>query len=259
MIELGLFGLFGLTLLGLAVFPGRALAVSLAGLIAIMIARIAGTDFQLLPHLRHEAPLLINLLGLLTGFAVLADHFEASRLPLLMPAGFRTIGRGLSSCWPWFSRSPASWTISRTRRQVLPPALKGAGMLLALVLCASLMPVHRLPAACWHTILGLGFLSAVFDNIPLTRLALLQGGYDWGFVAYAVGVGGSMMWFGSSAGVALAGVFPQARSVDAWCRSGWHVAMGYVLGFLVMLACVGRHPRAVSGSVLGAPPAGSEE
>ena len=43
----------------------------------------------------------------------------------------------------------------------------------------------------------------MFDNIPLTALALKQGGYDWGFLAYAVGFGGSMIWFGSSAGVAL--------------------------------------------------------
>jgi len=43
----------------------------------------------------------------------------------------------------------------------------------------------------------------VFDNIPLTRLALEQGGYDWAALAYAVGFGGSMLWFGSSAGVAV--------------------------------------------------------
>ena len=31
----------------------------------------------------------------------------------------------------------------------------------------------------------LGFVSAVFDNIPLTKLCLDQGGYDWGVLAYA--------------------------------------------------------------------------
>jgi hypothetical protein len=53
--------------------------------------------------------------------------------------------------------------------------------------------------AYWQTALGLGFVSAVFDNIPLTALALKHGGYDWGFLAYAVGFAGSMIWFGSSA------------------------------------------------------------
>ena len=106
-----------------------------------------------------------------------------------------------------------------------------------------MMPVERLPAASWHTALGLGFLSSVFDNIPLTKLALTAGGYDWGFLAYAVGFGGSMIWFGSSAGVALSNRFPQARSVGAWLRGGWHVALGYVVGFLVLLSTLGWHPH----------------
>ena len=87
--------------------------------------------------------------------------------------------------------------------KVMPETFKGTIFLLALVTAASLMPVEKLPAASWPTALGLGFVSAVFDNIPLTALALKQGGYDWGYLAYAVGFGGSMIWFGSSAGVAL--------------------------------------------------------
>src|SRR5215213_4285305 len=79
---------------------------------------------------------------------------------------------------------------------VMPETFKGTIFLLALVTCASMMPVEKLPLASWQTALGLGFVSAVFDNIPLTALALKQGGYDWGFLAYAVGFGGSMIWFG---------------------------------------------------------------
>src|SRR5258706_307143 len=78
---------------------------------------------------------------------------------------------------------------------LLPATLKGTIFLLSLVAAASMMPVEKLPAASWQTALGLGFLSAVFDNIPLTALALHQGGYDWGFLAYAVGFGGSMICF----------------------------------------------------------------
>ena len=73
------------------------------------------------------------------------------------------------------------------------------------------------------------FVSSIFDNIPLTALALKQGGYDWGILAYAVGFGGSMIWFGSSAGVALSNLFPEARSVGQWVRHGWHVAVAYVV------------------------------
>jgi Na+/H+ antiporter NhaD/arsenite permease-like protein len=126
---------------------------------------------------------------------------------------------------------------------LLPGAFKGSVFLLSLILCASMMPVEKLPAASWQTALGLGFVSAVFDNIPLTALALKQGGYDWGFLAYAVGFGGSMIWFGSSAGVALSNMFPEAKSVGQWLRHGWHVAVAYVIGFFVLLAVLGWHPN----------------
>ena len=126
---------------------------------------------------------------------------------------------------------------------LLPGALKGTIFLLSLVMTASLMPVEKLPSASWPTTLGLGFLSSVFDNIPLTALALKQGGYDWGMLAYAVGFGGSMIWFGSSAGVALSNSYPEAKSVGLWLRHGWHVAVGYVLGFFVLLAVLGWHPQ----------------
>jgi len=128
--------------------------------------------------------------------------------------------------------------------KVMPETFKGTIFLLALVTAASLMPVEKLPAASWPTALGLGFVSAVFDNIPLTALALKQGGYDWGYLAYAVGFGGSMIWFGSSAGVALSNMYPEAKSVGRWVSQGWPVAVAYVVGFFVMLAVLGWHPDA---------------
>jgi Na+/H+ antiporter NhaD/arsenite permease-like protein len=111
------------------------------------------------------------------------------------------------------------------------------------VLAASLMPVEQLPPASWYTTFGLGFVSAVFDNIPLTKLALEQGGYDWGMLAFAVGYGGSMIWFGSSAGVAITNLFPEARSVGNWIKGGWHVAVAYVIGFFAMLMLLGWAPH----------------
>ena len=125
---------------------------------------------------------------------------------------------------------------------LVPDAAKGAVFLLSLVLSASMMPVDHLPTASWQTAFGLGFVSAVFDNIPLTELAIKQGGYDWGILAYCVGFGGSMIWFGSSAGVALSSQFPEARNAVQWVKQGWHVAVAYVVGFAVMLLLVGWHP-----------------
>jgi Na+/H+ antiporter NhaD/arsenite permease-like protein len=136
----------------------------------------------------------------------------------------------------------ASVAVRKPDWKILPESLKGSVFLLSLVTCASMMPVEKLPVASATTALGLGFVSAVFDNIPLTALAIKQGGYDWGFLAYAVGFGGSMVWFGSSAGVALSNLFPEAKSVGAWLRHGWHVAVAYVVGFAALNFVVGWHP-----------------
>jgi len=127
---------------------------------------------------------------------------------------------------------------------LLPETFKGTIFLLSLVTIASMMPVEKLPPASWHTAMGLGFISAVFDNIPLTALALKQGGFDWGMLAYTVGFGGSMIWFGSSAGVALSNLFPEAKSVGRWVAGGWHVTLAYVIGFFLLLAVMGWEPAA---------------
>jgi Na+/H+ antiporter NhaD/arsenite permease-like protein len=373
------FILFGITLLGVALLHHRTFEVAVTGLVFILALKIATVpDFALLEHLNHERQILINLLGLLLGFAVLARHFEQSEVPELLPrylpdswlGGFVLLlmvfvlsafldniaaamiggtvamhvykghvhigflaaivaasnagGAGsvlgdttTTMMWiagvPWHdvlhayvAAVPAmlffglvaarqqhahraiqkdvtpgarvrperlaavglilAGTIAtnvlidfpavgvwlaiflcapfmKTDWGVVPRALKGSLFLIALVLCASLMPVEALPGASWQTAFGLGFLSSVFDNIPLTKLALDQGGYDWGFLAYAVGFGGSMIWFGSSAGVAISNIFPRAKSVGAWLAQGWHVAVGYVIGFFVLLFTLGWAPH----------------
>jgi Na+/H+ antiporter NhaD/arsenite permease-like protein len=119
---------------------------------------------------------------------------------------------------------------------------KGAIFLASLVAAASLMPLTGLPEPSWQTTLGLGFLSSVFDNIPLTALALRQGGYDWALLAFGVGFGGSMVWFGSSAGVALTNMYPEGRSVVRWVREGWYVPIAYLVGCFAMLALLGWNP-----------------
>ena len=125
------------------------------------------------------------------------------------------------------------------------PAAKGAIFLCALVAAASLMPLTALPEPTWQSSFGLGLLSSVFDNIPLTALALAQGGYDWALLAFAVGFGGSMTWFGSSAGVAITNEFPEARSLKRWIVQGWFVPVAYVVGFFAMLAIWGWDTRTV--------------
>jgi Na+/H+ antiporter NhaD/arsenite permease-like protein len=178
----------------------------------------------------------VVIVVLILGSAIVAN-VQANRLPSEEAAAFPYIGATVIGVilllTPW--RRP-DW-------KAVPAAAKGSVFLLSLVLLASMMPVDHLPAASPQTTLGLGFVSAVFDNIPLTKLALEQGGYDWGALAYAVGFGGSMLWFGSSAGVAVSNLFPEAKSVGQWLREGWHVTVGYVVGFIVLMAVLGWHPQ----------------
>ncbi len=376
----GEFLLFALTLIGVALFHHHTLQVALIGLGAILIFKFAFVpSFHLVEHLHHEWEILLNLLGLLLGFALLAKHFEESRvpdvLPKILPSGWKggfvllalvfvlssfldniaaamiggtmalvvfkgrvdigflaaivaasnaggsgSVVGDTTTTMMWIDGvaaidvTPAyvaavpalflfgifaalqqhrfqpiaeasteavqiDWVkifivalilagaittnflldfpaagvwiailigaiFTKTAWHELPGALKGSIFLLSLVLCASMMPVDQLPPASWQVAFGLGFVSAVFDNIPLTKLALEQGGYDWGMLAYTVGFGGSMIWFGSSAGVALSNIFPQAKSVGAWLKHGWHVAVAYTISFFIMLWLAGWHPHA---------------
>jgi hypothetical protein len=162
-----------------------------------------------------------------------------------------------SDSFPFIGASVAcavliSAVVRRPDWEIVPETMKGSIFLLSLVLCATLMPVERLPAASWQTAFGLGFVSAVFDNIPLTALALKQGGYDWGVLAYAVGFGGSMIWFGSSAGVALSNSYPESKSVILWLKHGWHVTVAYVVGFGALLLIAGWYPHAPHKTGIGA-------
>src|SRR5687767_5596178 len=86
------FILFALTLLGVAMFHHHVLAVALSGLATIVLYKLAFTGFKtgfgidgLLAHLHPEWVILTNLLCLLVGFAVLARHFEDSRVPETLP------------------------------------------------------------------------------------------------------------------------------------------------------------------------------
>jgi hypothetical protein len=38
-------------------------------------------------------------------------------------------------------------------------------------------------------------------------------------------------------------MYPEAKSVGAWIKGGWHVALAYVVGFVVLLFVVGWHPE----------------
>ena len=178
--------------------------------------------------------------------AILAAAVAANILANILSEGEE------SAPWMGLALWVAILTTSRMAKpdwSVMRPAAKGALFLAALVAAASLMPVKGLPDASWTSAFGLGVLSSVFDNIPLTVLALKQGGYDWALLAFAVGFGGSMVWFGSSAGVALTKEYHEGRSVVKWLNQGWFVPIGYAAGFFAMLLLLGWNPAPAPSAV----------
>jgi Na+/H+ antiporter NhaD/arsenite permease-like protein len=63
-----------------------------SGLAVITAFKLGFTGFKtgpgvegLIGHIEHEWVILTNLLGLLLGFAILARHFEDSRIPHILP------------------------------------------------------------------------------------------------------------------------------------------------------------------------------
>jgi Na+/H+ antiporter NhaD/arsenite permease-like protein len=227
------------------VSPLQVLDAYIAAVVALVIVAVVAARQQhayspILKHAHEHTQIdwpRLGIVGLILAFAMAANIFinanhpeEADHFPFIGVAVWLAILLTIP--------------VRRHDWEVLPETLKGTVFLLSLVTCASMMPVERLPEASAMTTLGLGFVSAVFDNIPLTALAIKQGGYDWGLLAYAVGFGGSMIWFGSSAGVALSNMYPEAKSVGRWLKEGWIVAVAYVVGFFVLLAVLGWNPQA---------------
>jgi hypothetical protein len=86
------FILFALTLLGVALFHHATLYVALTGLVTISLYKMLFTGFKtgvgvagFVGHLGHEWVTIANLFCLLTGFALLARHFEKSHVPVILP------------------------------------------------------------------------------------------------------------------------------------------------------------------------------
>jgi Na+/H+ antiporter NhaD/arsenite permease-like protein len=220
----------------LAVLPAYAAAVPAFAVFGTAAALAQHRYQPILAHNPEGHPLQWKRIGIV-GF-ILAAAVAAN-----VAANMTGVGESA----PWLGM--AIWVaigvtslIAAPDWNVARPAAQGALFLVLLVAAASLMPVDSLPEPTWQSVAGLGVLSAVFDNIPLTMLALGQGGYDWGLLAYAVGFGGSMLWFGSSAGVAVTNMYPEARSAWRWVREAWWLPIAFVVGFAVQMAVFGWVP-----------------
>ncbi len=84
----------------------------------------------------------------------------------------------------------------------------------------------------WSNI-GVGFLSAIVDNVPVMSAVLKASpemGLDqWMLVTLTAGVGGSLISFGSAAGVGVMGKLPGIYTFGAHMRYSWMILVGYIV------------------------------
>jgi len=84
---------------------------------------------------------------------------------------------------------------------------------------------------------GVGFLSAIVDNVPVMS-AVLKSSPDiplaqWMLVTLTAGVGGSMISFGSAAGVGVMGKLKGVYTFGAHMKYSWTIIIGYFASIAV--------------------------
>lgn len=81
--------------------------------------------------------------------------------------------------------------------------------------------------------IGVGFLSAIVDNVPVMSAVLKsnpQMGLDqWLLVTLTAGIGGSLISFGSAAGVGVMGKLKGVYTFGAHLKYAWIILVGYIL------------------------------
>nr|WP_321267724.1 sodium:proton antiporter NhaD [uncultured Sulfurimonas sp.] len=85
--------------------------------------------------------------------------------------------------------------------------------------------------------IGVGFLSAIVDNVPVMS-AVLKASPDlpiqqWMLVTLTAGVGGSLISFGSAAGVGVMGKLHGVYTFGSHMKFAWTILIGYIVSIVV--------------------------
>ncbi|MEJ2527339.1 MAG: sodium:proton antiporter NhaD, partial [Sulfurovaceae bacterium] len=88
--------------------------------------------------------------------------------------------------------------------------------------------------------IGVGFLSAIVDNVPVMSAVLksepnmgLDPQSQWMLVTLTAGIGGSLISFGSAAGVGVMGKLHGIYTFGAHIKLAWTVLVGYVISVAI--------------------------
>lgn len=88
----------------------------------------------------------------------------------------------------------------------------------------------------WANI-GVGFLSAIVDNVPVMSAILKanpeMGVDQWMLVTMTAGVGGSLISFGSAAGVGVMGKMHGIYTFSSHMKFAWTILVGYIVSIVI--------------------------
>ncbi len=85
--------------------------------------------------------------------------------------------------------------------------------------------------------IGVGFISAIVDNVPVMSAILKSSptmGIDqWLLVTLTAGIGGSLISFGSAAGVGVMGRLHGIYTFGAHMKHAWTILVGYTISMII--------------------------
>ncbi len=85
--------------------------------------------------------------------------------------------------------------------------------------------------------IGVGFLSAIVDNVPVMSAILKADPQmdiaQWMLVTLTAGIGGSLISFGSAAGVGVMGKLRGIYTFGSHLKFAWTILVGYIISILV--------------------------
>jgi len=85
--------------------------------------------------------------------------------------------------------------------------------------------------------IGVGFLSAIVDNVPVMSAILKSspnmGVDEWLLVTLTAGIGGSLISFGSAAGVGVMGRLKGIYTFGSHMKHSWTILVGYIVSIMI--------------------------
>ena len=85
--------------------------------------------------------------------------------------------------------------------------------------------------------IGVGFLSAIIDNVPVMSAVLkanpAMSDDQWLLVTMTAGIGGSLISFGSAAGVGVMGKLRGIYTFGSHMKYAWTVLVGYIVSLVI--------------------------